>query len=957
MAIYHLSVKVHSRKSGKSIVAAAAYRAGQSLEEEQTGITHNYTRKQGVEYSEILAPEGSPDWVFDRSRLWNAVEATEKRKDSQLAREVEVGLPIELGKAEQEALLREYVQREFVSKGMVADFSIHRDDENNPHAHILLTMRSVTKEGFGPKMRGWNERAKLMDWRQGWEEVTNEHLARAGLAVRIDHRTLKAQGLDLEPGRKIGVSRERQTGGALPFRIADRVAEQAEIARENGQKIVADPGLALKALTHGQATFSHRDIAKYLHTRTEASEQFQAALLKVTTSKELVSLGRDDRGQERFTSREMLELERQVLEQAEDLHGRGGHGMGDSRVAAVKSQHSLTDEQVLAYEELTAKGDLKLLVGVAGSGKSRMLAAAREAWEAEGYTVKGAALSGIAAENLATASGIQSRTLASFEYGWKQDRDPLTSKDVLVIDEAGMVGTRQLARVIQAAHDARAKVVLVGDPEQLQAIEAGAPFRGIAARHGVSQLNQVQRQRHAWQREATQELAKGQTVDALARYAGQGGVVQVATRALARDAMLARWAKDSQTLPAESRLMLAYTRDDVRELNLAARALRQQRGELGLQASIETARGIRPMAAGDRVYFLRNEKSLGVRNGSLGTIEAMADNVIQVRLDSEDRRVAVDTRFYNDLDYGYAATVYKAQGTTVDRTYLLATAHYDRHATYVGLSRHRESATVFYATEDFGAPPENRTQSEALQERMFAVLSRARPKELVHDYLERDLDRTDPMRGPRESEQEYPATPKTRQRGRAAKRGRLERESQGIARAIPDLSADIRVAIQARDRQSEPRKSLEEIQAEARERWLADREGSRGNHDPSIDLEAIRRQGREDWLALRAKVGAEQTPMPSAPAPTSELHRQIETLASGSQQGQKGQTSELDLSQIKSEGRRALKGLKQELQREDEAKRAREQELEQQRKLEREKQRGLGPRGRGRGRGRDGPDF
>ena len=140
-----------------------------------------------------------------------------------------------------------------------------------------------------------------------------------------------------------------------------------------------------------------------------------------------------------------------------------------------------------------------------------MLAAAREAWEAEGFTVKGAALSGIAAENLTAASGIQSRTLASFEYAWNQDREPLTSKDVLVIDEAGMVGTRQLARVLEVAHEARAKVVLVGDPEQLQAIEAGAPFRGIVARHGMAELNEVQRQRQTWQREATQELAKGET--------------------------------------------------------------------------------------------------------------------------------------------------------------------------------------------------------------------------------------------------------------------------------------------------------------------------------------------------------------------------------------------------------------------------------------------------------------
>src|SRR6202050_3578018 len=277
MAIYHMTAKIVARKSGRSVVAAAAYRAAQSLEEDASGITHDYTRKVGVEHSEILAPEGAPNWVFDRAALWNAVEGTEKRKDAQLAREVEVGLPIELDDASQVALLRDYVRREFVARGMVADFSIHRDDPNNPHAHILLTMRRLTAQGFGLKERSWNERAKLLDWRRGWEEVTNESWAHAGLAVRIDHRSLKAQGLTLEPGRKIGVGLERQRSGELPDRIADRVAEQREIARENGERILIDPTIALKGLTHGQATFSRQDLAKFLHTRTDRADQFQAA--------------------------------------------------------------------------------------------------------------------------------------------------------------------------------------------------------------------------------------------------------------------------------------------------------------------------------------------------------------------------------------------------------------------------------------------------------------------------------------------------------------------------------------------------------------------------------------------------------------------------------------------------------------------------------------------------------
>jgi len=736
VAIYHLSAKIISRGTGRSVVAAAAYRSGESLEEESTGLTFDYTRKGGIAFSEIRAPEGAPPWVFDRSELWNRVETFEKRKDAQLAREVEVALPVELTADEQRALLQTYVQREFVDRGMVADFSLHRDDEHNPHAHILLTLRGIGPEGFGPKERSWNDRAQLMTCRQSWEELSNAHLAQAGHAVRIDHRSLKNQGLELTPGRKIGVGQERQQGEELPPRIAERVAEQREIARENGEKLIADPGLALKALTHMNATFTEHDLAKWLHTRTDGAEQFQAAYLKVTTSPDLVLLGRDDHRQARYTSREMLEVERAMLENGRQLAKRAGHGVEAGRVAAARSQHRLSAEQREAFDVLVAPGDLKAVVGVAGSGKSRLLAAAKEAWEAQGYTVRGAALSGIAAENLAQASGIESRTLASFEYAWRADRDKLHAKEVLVIDEAGMVGSRQFARVMEAAQKAGTKVVVVGDPEQLQAIEAGAPFRALLAESGVAELTEVRRQSETWQRKATQLLATGSTAAALEAYEAHGGLVKVDTHEEARAALIARWDEEAQKDPSKTNLLLAYTRDDVTALNTLARVHRQRRGELGKAQKIQTERGEREFAVRDRLYFLRNEKSLGVKNGTLGTIEASRGGVLQVRLDGGEG-VAVDTRFYRDLDYGYAATVYKAQGSTVDRSYILATSHYDRHSAYVALSRHREAATVFYAAEDFptrSGPAANTDQ--AARERLLATLSRVRQKDLAHDYLE-----------------------------------------------------------------------------------------------------------------------------------------------------------------------------------------------------------------------------
>lgn len=739
MAIYHFTADIVSRAKGQSVVAAAAYRSGTRMREDTTGILYDYTRKIGVEHTEILAPDPAPSWVSDRAQLWNTIEALEKRKDAQLARSIEIALPKELNEAAQLTLVREFVRREFVSKGMVADVAIHRDNANNPHVHILLTLRRLGPKGFGLKERAWNQTARLQEWRLAWAETTNRHLAKEGLSIRIDHRTLKAQGLDLIPGRKIGVSRERQQSNTLPPKIAERVAEQRSIASENGARILADPNVAVKGLTHYQATFTEHDIARFLNTRTDGAEQFRDAYLKVTTSPELVLLGTDDRGKKRYTSREMLEIESEMLHRAEWMSLRNSQRLAEHRMSDPSTWVGLNGEQGRALNHLVAGGDLKCIVGIAGSGKSRLLNSAREIWEVEGYSVKGTALSGIAAENLTVSSGIPARTLASYELAWKGGRDLLTQNDVLVIDEAGMVGTRQLARVLEAAETAGAKIILVGDPEQLQSIEAGAAFRGIAAEVGVAELTEVHRQTAPWQKVATRQLAQGETPEALATYEREGSIIQTTTRDRARSELIDQWSLDAQQNPHQTRLILAYTRKDVHELNELARCVRRERHELGHAEAIETERGMREFATHDRIYFLRNERSLGVKNGTLGTITALKDGVFQVRLDNTHQQITVDTRFYRDLDHGYAATVHKAQGATVDRSYLLATAHLDRHAAYVALTRHREGASVFYAAEDFGRAgiPEGHIDREARQ-RFVDVLSRAAPKELAHDYLDRD---------------------------------------------------------------------------------------------------------------------------------------------------------------------------------------------------------------------------
>ncbi len=733
MAIYHLHVKVIGRKSGSSAVASAAYRSGSRLRDERLDRSHDFSGKRGVVHSEVLLPENAPEAWRDRERLWNDVEAFEVRKDAQLAREVEFAIPREMSERQGIELARDFVRGEFVDRGMIADLNVHwdmaEDGMPKPHAHVMLTMRAVDQNGFGQKVRDWNRTEMVERWRERWAELANERLSELDIDARIDHRSLEAQGIALEPQSQIGAPAQRIEGEGAE--TADRVELHREIARNNGERIIADPSVALDAITQQQSTFTQRDMAKFSHRHSDGIDQFNDVIGAMRRAPNLVELGKDARGEDRFTTRAMIEAEQRLHRAAELMAERERHEMRDADHEAALARAEarglvLSGEQVDALAHITDGRDLGVVVGHAGTGKSAMLGVAREAWEAAGYEVRGVALSGIAAENLEAGSGIPSRTIASLEHGWGQGRDLLTTGDILVIDEAGMVGTRQLERVLSHAADAGAKVVLVGDPMQLQSIEAGAAFRSIHERHGGAEIGEVRRQRDDWQRDATRDLANGKTGNALEAYRSRGMVHGAQTREQARGDLIERWDRERRSEPERNRIILTHTNDEVRALNEAARERMRAAGDLGDDVRLVVERGERNFASGDPVMFLQNERGLGVKNGTLGTIEQLSAQSMTVQTD-DGRSVRFDLKDYNRVDHGYAATIHKAQGMTVDRAHVLATPGMDAHGSYVALSRHRDGVDLHYARDDF-----------ANSDRLTRTLSRNRAKDMASDYEERD---------------------------------------------------------------------------------------------------------------------------------------------------------------------------------------------------------------------------
>ena len=235
MAIYHCSIKIISRGKGKSAVAAAAYRSGETLTNEYDGVTHDYTRKGGIVHTEILLPDHAPAEYADRGVLWNAVEKIEKAKNAQLAREIEIALPHELTREQGISLVREYVKEQFVNAGMCADIAIHDKEDGDPHAHVMLTIRPIEQNGtWGAKQKkeyildkdgnkiydskkrsykcktipatDWNEQTKAEEWRSAWAEICNRALEQNGHSGRIDHRSYARQGIDQVPTVHLGVA-------------------------------------------------------------------------------------------------------------------------------------------------------------------------------------------------------------------------------------------------------------------------------------------------------------------------------------------------------------------------------------------------------------------------------------------------------------------------------------------------------------------------------------------------------------------------------------------------------------------------------------------------------------------------------------------------------------------------------------------------------------------------------
>ena len=484
----------------------------------------------------------------------------------------------------------------------------------------------------------------------------------------------------------------------------------------------------------------------------------------------------------------------------------------------------------------------------AGTGKTFALDAAREAWQRADVPVFGCALSARAACELRDQTAIDATTIAQLRLALEGGAG-LRPGSVLVVDEAGMVGTRDLAALASAAARAPARLVLVGDDRQLPEIDAGGAFAALAQQEGAGALGQVRRQDQAWERDALAQL-RGGDVGAFARtYVERDRVVAAPTAAAARTALVDDWWQAIQR--EEDALMIAHRRADVADLNRAARAKLR---EAGVLADDELVCGSRAFAVGDRVIATRNDRRLEVHNGQAGELIAITPESLRIDI-GKDRHLCLprDYAEAGHLDHGYALTAHRAQGSTVDATFILGSDELYREWGYTALSRHRHEARFYLsATPTFlNAPADVLTAPEDISSHVARTLRDSRREHLASIRVPTD-PRTQELASWERSvaeaterhgrlEEELEATSRLRREDRRALRRHVSRAADDIARCASRVG-HLQISLAEQPPASAPsavraRNPLGDLADGAREPALAREHNLVCDQDVGLDLD------------------------------------------------------------------------------------------------------------------------
>ncbi len=511
----------------------------------------------------------------------------------------------------------------------------------------------------------------------------------------------------------------------------DRVAAREAVQRaENlvvGARLLKDPSPIVDRLTANNATFMLGSVERLVGERVQDAEQRQAIVEKIVDgSVQLV----DERGKTRLTTREVLDAERTLAAAADGL------ASNKRDVAITRSPDGRLDEQQQRAYAYATDDDarLKVITGVPGAGKTRLISEIGAAYQDAGYNVRAVSVANSAVDVLRRETDVPARSVAKELYEWAQDRERLTNRDLLIIDEVSTLGTAQGAVLLREAHERGAVVIALGDDKQFQAVAHGNALEMMQRAVGDRSvdLEKTRRQSEAWQREATQAVRRGDVRDAIEAYRARGFVHESGSQDETRTALVDRW-RAIESSGVECGIE-AFTNKERIAVDALARDEWRAMGRLrGEDVTLETIDGKTNYAVGDRVIIRETIREAGLFNGSVGTVRAIDDATLHVER-RDGAIVPVDTREHAGVQHGYCSTEYREQGTTRYAELQLVTAHVNQRSLTVGMTRHTHEYGMFYSRETVGSYDD-----------LVSRGLRSKSKELASDY--RVLERGVPERG------------------------------------------------------------------------------------------------------------------------------------------------------------------------------------------------------------------
>ena len=711
MAIQFTRIEIVTRSSGGNACCKAAYNARVAITDQQTNVTYNFAGRGDNVYNTVLLPDYVDQKFKDLSTLMNEVEYLEKRKNSQLLKDVVIALPDdkELDLEDRIAITHEIVEEmAWVKNGLGVQINIHRphEGERNWHAHLLVTTRRFTEDGkslgakavdLNPKFAKVKGKAFIIPESQmiheKAKEVINKYFAKLGLSNRVDP-------ISIVPQQHVGPTRMRST--------ANEIAEQNEILKLAHLEIIKNADGVLNRIIRYQAVFTKQDIEKTVKEIKDDKERGKL-IQEVLKSDRLIKLYNEEgRDNKYYTTVDVREEELRIFRIADKINSQlpqvhfGNYSNFANNIVNLKEDiDKLTDinqaqREALEHILINSRG-IRILQGRAGTGKSHVLATAYRLATSYGQNVIGLAPTHKAASELRNKGYKESYTVKGFLFKLYNGKAKLAKGSLIVVDEAGMVGHSDYLELLKVARSNNCSLIFAGDDRQLTSIERGGMFEVFAGKFGSYELSDIRRQSTAWAREVALCFAKSDIAGGLMLLEHNNCLKIDHFLAGSMSRLINDW--NNSKFDLDERLIITVRNEEVDNLNQEIRNLLKANGTLtGKEYRRHiSAKEYEDYQVGDRILFKTTDKKLQIENGEFATLISVSNDKFVAKTDK-----GVEIEFNPGqigFKHGYASTVYKAQGSSIKDVYVLHNLAGNTRNSYVAMSRHVEEVKLYYNRE------------------------------------------------------------------------------------------------------------------------------------------------------------------------------------------------------------------------------------------------------------------